>query len=178
MASQKDQVPTTAFQQPLDEFPTDVSGRTGNGNFHDRFSRERQKKRNCVLTGPPGQRPLHARDDAPRAAREKHPPTSTLSADDFRGLSSSVDAYLVDHTTVHGLLIHAKKFSGWETFAGLTAHIQFVREHHRKIKRVAFVTDSALGTVAQAVGKHFVSAEVKHFAYAEFEKALDWLNSE
>lgn len=104
-------------------------------------------------------------------------PTASLSADDFCGLSSAVDAYLADHAAVNGLLVHAEKFPGWDTFAGLTAHIKFVREHHQKIKRVALVTDSALGTVVPALAKHFVAAEVKHFAYADYEKALAWLSA-
>jgi SpoIIAA-like len=105
-------------------------------------------------------------------------PMSTLSADDFLSLTSSVDAYLADHATVRGLLIHAKEFPGWESFAGLTAHIRSVREHHRNIKRVALVTDSAIGTIVQSLAKHFVSAEVRLFAYPDFEKALYWLKSE
>ena len=58
-------------------------------------------------------------------------PISALSADDFRGLTVSVDAYLTEHPTLHGLLIHAQNFPGWESFAGLSAHLKFVREHHK-----------------------------------------------
>ena len=104
-------------------------------------------------------------------------PISGLSADDFLGLTVSVDAYLTEHQTLHGMLIHAQNFPGWESFAGLSAHLRFVREHHRKIERIAIVTDSPLGTVAPALAKHFVSAQIRRFAYSEFEEALLWLKS-
>ena len=104
-------------------------------------------------------------------------PTAALSVEDFRDLASSVDAYLAEHPILHGMLIHAQHFPGWESFAGLTAHLRFVRDHHRKIERIAVVTDSPLGTVAPALAKHFVSAQIRGFAYSEFEEALLWLKS-
>jgi hypothetical protein len=104
-------------------------------------------------------------------------PISALSADDFGALTSSVDNYLTEHPTLHGILVHAQNSPGWESFAGLSAHLRFVREHHRKIERVALVTDSPLGTVVPALAKHFVSAQIRHFAYSAFEEALLWLKS-
>ena len=105
-------------------------------------------------------------------------PTEALSEDDFKGLATSVDAYLEQHDTINGLLIHAERFPGWDAFAGFTAHMKFVRDHHQKIERVALATDSPLGALAQALVKHFVSAEVRHFAYAEYDEALGWLKSD
>lgn len=34
-------------------------------------------------------------------------PMSPLPTDDFRSLTSSVDTYLTEHRTLHGMLIHA-----------------------------------------------------------------------
>ena len=104
-------------------------------------------------------------------------PVSALSAEDFRDLASSVDAYLAEHQTLHGMLIHAQHFPGWESFAGLAAHLKFVREHHKRIERIAVVTDSPLGTVAPTLAKQFVSAQIRRFVYSEFEEALTWLKT-
>ena len=104
-------------------------------------------------------------------------PVSALSADDFLDLASSVDTYLDGHKVLHGMLIHTRHFPGWESFAGLSAHLKFVREHHKRIERIAIVTDSPLGTVAPALAKHFVSAQIRRFAYSQFEKALLWLKA-
>ena len=91
-------------------------------------------------------------------------PKSALSANDFRDLTVSVDTYLAEHQSLHGMLIHAQNFPGWESFAGLSAHLRFVREHHQKIERIALVTDSPLRTVVPALTKHFVSAQIRRFA--------------
>ena len=104
-------------------------------------------------------------------------PVSALSAEDFQALGESVDQYLEQHLVIQGLLIHARSFPGWESLAGLTSHIKFVRGHHKKIRRVALVTDTALGSLAQALAKHFVSAEIRHFPYSELREAMEWLEN-
>jgi hypothetical protein len=104
-------------------------------------------------------------------------PNASLNKEDFADLSASVDAYLAEHARVHGVLIHAEAFPGWENFAGFTAHIRFVRNHEQKIERLALVTDSFVARVAEALAKHFVAAEIKHFPFAEYEKALAWLKT-
>lgn len=104
-------------------------------------------------------------------------PSSPLSKEDFGGLGAAVDAYLADHPKLHGVLVRAKGFPGWEDFGGFTAHMHFVREHHHKVERVAIVTDSHFAGIAQAFGKHFLSAEVRHFPFLDEAKALDWLKT-
>jgi hypothetical protein len=54
-------------------------------------------------------------------------------------------------------------------------HLQFVRNHHKHIKKVAAVTDSAVASSLPHVAKHFVSADVRHFGFADREAALGWL---
>lgn len=104
-------------------------------------------------------------------------PRAPLSKEDFSGLSAAVDSYLIDHTGLHGILIHSRRFPGWENFAGFTAHMHFVHDHHKRIERVALVTDSPVAGMAEAFGKHFTSAEVKHFPFAADAEALGWLES-
>jgi len=104
-------------------------------------------------------------------------PHAPLSKEDFGGLSVDVDSYLSDHAKLHGVLIHSKGFPGWENFGGFTAHMHFVRERHKKVERVAVVTDSPFAGVAESLGKHFTSAEVRHFPFSDDVKALDWLKT-
>ncbi len=104
-------------------------------------------------------------------------PDASLTVEDFAALRTSVDAYLADHASLRGVLIHAKAFPGWENFAGFTAHMRFVRNHEQKIERVALVTDSPLARVAEALVKHFVAAEIKRFPFADYELALNWLKT-
>lgn len=104
-------------------------------------------------------------------------PNAPLTKEDFIGLSAIADSYLSDHAKLHGVLIHTKGFPGWENFGGFTAHMHFVREHHKKVERVAIVTDSPIAEIAESLGKHFTSAELRHFPFVEDMKALDWLQT-
>ena len=104
-------------------------------------------------------------------------PHAPLSKEDFDGLSAAVDTYLSDHAKLHGVLIHTKSFPGWENFGGFTAHMHFVREHHKLVERVAVVTDSEIASMMELLGKHFISADVKHFPFSEAAAALKWLES-
>ena len=102
-------------------------------------------------------------------------PVASLSKEDFMGLTEPVDAYLEGHGSLHGILIHAERFPGWDSFAGLSAHLKFVRDHHKRIERIAFVTDSPLGAIAETIASHFTTAEIRHFPYSGYEEALNWL---
>lgn len=102
-------------------------------------------------------------------------PDAPLTKEDFTHLGAAVDSYLSDHAMLHGVLIHTKGFPGWENFGGFVAHMHFVREHHKKVKRVAIVTDSSFPAIAESLAKHFVSAELKSFPFADDQKAMVWL---
>jgi len=104
-------------------------------------------------------------------------PHTPLSKDDFDGLSTMVDAYLSEHDKLQGVLIRSKGFPGWENFGGFTAHMHFFHEHQKKVERVAIVTDSHFASLVESLGKHFSSAEVKHFPFTDDEQAFDWLRS-
>ena len=102
-------------------------------------------------------------------------PDAPLRAADFAGPSARVDAYLAEHARLHGVLIHADAFPGWENFAGFVAHIRFVRTHEQKIERIAVATDSPMAKIAEALGKHFLAAEIRRFPFADYDAALAWL---
>lgn len=105
-------------------------------------------------------------------------PDDALSAADFEQLTATVDAYLTQHESLNGLLIHTREFPGWESFAGFISHMKFVRDHHEAISHVALVTDSKLANIAPRLAQHFVSAEVKAFPFAERDAALSWIRGD
>jgi hypothetical protein len=43
-------------------------------------------------------------------------------------------------------------FPGWENFGGFTAHMHFIREHHKRVERVAIVTDSWVANIGESLG--------------------------
>jgi SpoIIAA-like len=58
----------------------------------------------------------------------------------------------------------------------MVTHLRFVRDHHKRVKKVAIVTNSHIGDVAERLGSHFVSAEVRHYPGEQLEQARQWIN--
>jgi len=104
-------------------------------------------------------------------------PEGALCAEDFSALAAAVDPYIEQRGELAGLVIDAPQFPGWENFAALLSHLRFVRDHHRRIRRIAVVTDSALLAVGPRIAKHFVNAEVRSFDSADRAAALAWIDS-
>lgn len=104
-------------------------------------------------------------------------PQGALSADDFKALTRTVDAYLDEQGKLEGLMIEAESFPGWEDFSALLSHFRFVRDHHRRIRRIAVVSDSTFLSVAPKFASHFVGSEVKTFEGTQREAALAWLET-
>jgi len=102
-------------------------------------------------------------------------PEGALSSTDFDELARVVDPYLEEQGKLDGLMIVARCFPGWEDLAGLVSHLKFVKDHHRKIRKVAAVTDDRLVSVMPRFVNHFVSAEVRRFGPDEEPQALSWL---
>ena len=101
-------------------------------------------------------------------------PKGRLQAADFERAAAKLDPYIVEHGSLQGLMICAPSFPGWAGFAGLVSHLRFVRDHHRDIRRVAFVTDQGVLAHLPSIARHFVAAEVRHFAQDQRASALSW----
>jgi hypothetical protein len=90
-------------------------------------------------------------------------PKEALTAEDFRAISSTVDPYIGENGKLTGLLLEATSFPGWDSLGAVIEHMKFVRGHHRKIERVAVVTDSTILTWAPKIAEHFAHPEFKVF---------------
>jgi hypothetical protein len=104
-------------------------------------------------------------------------PHGELEAADFERLSARVDPYLAEAGVLGGVMIVAEHFPGWDDFAALTSHLRFVREHHRKIRRVALVTSDRLVSTVPRFASHFVDAEVRSFPMEQRDEALLWVGA-
>lgn len=102
-------------------------------------------------------------------------PDSALSKDDFDEAVKLIDPFIEEHGKLNGLIIHTESFPGWNSFGALVSHLKFVKNHHKKVSRIAFATDSAVGDLAEHIGSHFISAEVKHFPYRSLHEAKAWI---
>jgi hypothetical protein len=104
-------------------------------------------------------------------------PSGPLEAADFDRLAALADPYIEKKGELAGLLIEVKQFPGWKDLAGMIRHFRFVRNHHRKIRRVALVTDARLGKIAERLARHFVAAKVKRFPAGHAGEARRWLTA-
>lgn len=60
----------------------------------------------------------------------------------------------------------------------LVRHLRFVRDHHRKVRRVALAVDGKLAELAQKLADHFVDAELKQFPYDQLDEAVAWASGD
>jgi SpoIIAA-like len=104
-------------------------------------------------------------------------PKSALAEDDFAQLAKTVDPFIQSTGDLAGLVLEVSAFPGWESLGAMAAHFRFVRDHHKRIKKVAIVTDAPLGAVAEKLASHFVSATIKHFPAGATAAARQWITS-
>jgi len=102
-------------------------------------------------------------------------PKSALAPEDFVQLASVVDPYIERTGDLAGLIIEIDRFPGWDSLGAVAAHFRFVRDHHRHIKKVALVTDAALGNIGERLASHFVAATIRHFPAGQTEAARQWI---
>src|SRR5262245_64080322 len=102
-------------------------------------------------------------------------PKSALEQEDFVQLARTVDPYIEKTGDLAGLIIETPAFPGWDSLGAMAAHFRFVRDHHTRIRNVAVVTDAALGSLAEKLASHFVSATIRHFSAGEVEAARQWI---
>jgi hypothetical protein len=102
-------------------------------------------------------------------------PDGPLSESDFKVASAKIDALIEESGNLKGIVVHAKSFPGWDSIAALIAHLRFVKNHHKKLSRVALATESVAAHIAEIFAGHFVMAEIKIFSYGDVAKATQWV---
>ena len=105
-------------------------------------------------------------------------PESALTKNDFAEVAAALDPQIEQHGDLAGLILAAPSFPGWDSFGALVTHLRFIRDHHKHVKKIAVVTDSPLGDVAEHLASHFVSAKIRHFPAGEGEEARSWILSD
>jgi hypothetical protein len=117
---------------------------------------------------------LDFRLDANRSIVYLHP-KGPLEKDDFARLAKTVDPHIEVKGGLAGIVLDIKAFPGWESLGAMAAHFRFVREHHKKVKKIAVVTDAKIGSLAEKLASHFVAATIKHFPAGQVAAAEKWI---
>jgi hypothetical protein len=103
-------------------------------------------------------------------------PEDSLTKEDFETAVKVIDPFIKERGRLTGVIIATEKFPGWEDFSALIEHMTFIKNHHKKVKKLAFVTDTeVVGKFAEKIGTHFVDAEIKYFPYAQRKEAREWI---
>ncbi len=97
-----------------------------------------------------------------------------LRAADFDAVAAAVDAWVANHGTPAGVVVHAAALPGWENIGAMVRHLRFVHDRHRHVRRVALATGGALAELAPVVAGHFVRAELRHFDHDALDAAIGW----
>ena len=102
-------------------------------------------------------------------------PRSALEPSDFEQLAKAVDPFIAERGELAGLIVETPGFPGWSSFGAMAAHMRFVRDHHKHIRKIAIVTDSPLGNIGEHLVSHFISAEVRQFSSSDAAAARQWI---
>jgi hypothetical protein len=103
-------------------------------------------------------------------------PKGELNAEDFLRVSQEIDQHIDNAATLKGLMIVVEHFPGWDDFGAFFAHMRFIREHRKKIKRLTIVTNDKLLSALPHIANHIVVAESQHYAMDQTDKALAWVS--
>ncbi|MCJ7618319.1 MAG: STAS/SEC14 domain-containing protein [Desulfobacterales bacterium] len=104
-------------------------------------------------------------------------PTGPLSKEDFNELTHIVDPFIKEASGLAGLILEIAHFPGWEDLGSVIRHFRFVRDHYKKVKKAAVVTDSPIGNAAEHITSHFLSSQIKHFSAGDLKEAKLWISS-
>ena len=102
-------------------------------------------------------------------------PHGSLKKEDFDNAVKIIDPFIKTNGKLNGIIIYTESFPGWEDFAAFNRHLVFIKNHHKEIKKLAFVTNSMVGDFGEMVSSHFVDAAVKNFDYENLEEAKAWI---
>jgi len=102
-------------------------------------------------------------------------PHGALKKEDFDNAVKVIDPFIEEYGKLNGVIIYTETFPGWEDFAAFNRHLVFIKNHHKKIKKLAFVTNSMAGDFGEMVTGHFVEALVRKFDFDKLDEAKKWI---
>ncbi len=102
-------------------------------------------------------------------------PHGALRKEDFDKAVKVIDPFIEEYGKLNGLVIYTKSFPGWEDYAAFNRHLTFIKNHHKEIQKLAFVTDSMVGNFGELISSHFVSAVIKRFDFNKMREAKTWI---
>src|SRR3974390_923830 len=97
-----------------------------------------------------------------------------LYAEDFQQITPDIDSFISQHGKIR-LLIDVSSFHGWNDAAALLKHIQFVKDHHRKVERIAVVGARSWQHWVIGVVRMIVHPEGRACGGSQQSEAMGWI---
>jgi hypothetical protein len=102
--------------------------------------------------------------------------TGALNHHDFKELAQKIDP-LINRFGSLKLFVDATHFTGWDNSQAAEQHFRFVKEHHKKIDKIAVISGHAWQHWLISVIKIFIHPEIKIFSDHQFPEARNWLQT-
>lgn len=104
-------------------------------------------------------------------------PQGPLEQSDFETIAKTVDSVVISKGNLTGLMINMQSFPGWRNLAAFAAHVKFVTGHHRRIERIAAVTNSRFLRIIPGIAGYLLHPEIRSFDLNQKKQALSWLET-
>jgi SpoIIAA-like len=97
-----------------------------------------------------------------------------LKADDFQQIVPQVDSIISRYGRIR-LLIDATAFNGWENIAAFEHHAGFVKNHQKKVDRIAVIVGHDWQHWLVGAVRVFLHPEVKAYDKGHESEAMHWI---
>lgn len=122
--------------------------------------------------------PTEATSIAPRILEEQGvlllEVNEPIGAEDVDAVAEVVDPWIERVGMLRGLVLRSRDMPTWQDPGSLLRHIQFVRDHHHHIRRVAVCSDSRVVHTAEQLLDRLVDADLEHFPFDRVDEAITW----
>jgi hypothetical protein len=102
-------------------------------------------------------------------------PSGALTAADFADFARRFDEWVAGGRPAPNIVIHAAAFPGWADFGAFIAHMKFIRDHQRRVEKIALVSDAGILAIGPSIAGIFVAASIRHFPADRMDEALAWV---
>jgi hypothetical protein len=105
-------------------------------------------------------------------------PKNSIKAENIESFKNQVNKYINTHDVIPNFVFRINSVPYWANFRALQEHFQFVKNHHKLVKKVAIISDSPTVTIMRSLVNFFTDASVRRFSEKAFDDAINWAQME
>jgi len=102
-------------------------------------------------------------------------PLKRLDEKDFEEIAAEIDPIILAQGSLEGIIIETDSFPFWKNISSMLEHFKFVKNHHKKISKIALVTDSHLIEFSKMFVQSFVQPKLQQFPSGQVKMAKEWI---